>query len=187
MSDNPDDSISISRLINPTVRAYMETLSLQKFYGGYVIEPLPEGVYNLGIGEVGNMRLEEDLFEVFEDLPGSGLLIKCTQNITSFRGLGSKGFFQTFPGDDLGGASDGLVVRPAGKSVVVQLAEVVENQVREAGILVRFDHHQLGVKASKQGGHAAVCNRQGKSPAALEKLRTFELLPLLPWRRDCLI
>jgi valine--pyruvate aminotransferase len=55
-----------SRLINPTVRDYMETLSLERFYGGYVITPIAESVYNLGIGEVGNIPLDEDLFDVYQ-------------------------------------------------------------------------------------------------------------------------
>ena len=66
MSDNSEDKPAISRLINPTVREYMETLTLQRFYGGYVITPLLPSVYNLGIGEVGNMRLGENLFEVYQ-------------------------------------------------------------------------------------------------------------------------
>lgn len=66
MSDDPQDAPATSHLINPTVREYMETLSLQRFYGGYVITPLLPSVYNLGIGEVGNMRLGEDLFEVYQ-------------------------------------------------------------------------------------------------------------------------
>lgn len=66
MSAKAKDPPPISRLINPTVREYMETLSLQRFYGGYVINPILPSVYNLGIGEVGNMRLGDDLFEVYQ-------------------------------------------------------------------------------------------------------------------------
>jgi aspartate/methionine/tyrosine aminotransferase len=50
-----------ARLINPAIRAYMDTLSLQRFYGGYVIAPLPEQILNLGIGEVGGIELPEEL------------------------------------------------------------------------------------------------------------------------------
>ncbi|NIP74249.1 MAG: hypothetical protein GWO16_15125, partial [Gammaproteobacteria bacterium] len=50
-----------SRLINANVREYMDTLSLQRFYGGYVITEMSEQVFNLGIGEVGNIPLAEDL------------------------------------------------------------------------------------------------------------------------------
>lgn len=76
-----DDSVSApegeaARLINPAIRAYMETLSLQRFYGGYVIAPLPEHILNLGIGEVGGIELPEDLYAAYrrfiqdEDLSG---------------------------------------------------------------------------------------------------------------------
>ena len=66
-----------ARLINPGIRDYMETLSLQRFYGGYVIAPLPEQILNLGIGEVGGIELPEDLYAAYrrfiqaEDLSGS--------------------------------------------------------------------------------------------------------------------
>ena len=66
MSGKRKDPPPASRLINPTVREYMETLSLERFYGGYVITPPLPSVYNLGIGEVGNMRLGADLFEVYQ-------------------------------------------------------------------------------------------------------------------------
>ncbi|HUJ76385.1 MAG TPA: hypothetical protein VL359_16100, partial [bacterium] len=42
-----------ARLINPTVRGYMDALSLQRFYGGYVVPTVTDDVFNLGIGEVG--------------------------------------------------------------------------------------------------------------------------------------
>lgn len=67
------------RLINPLVRGYMESLSLQRFYGGYTIMELPPEVLNLGIGEVGNMPLPEDLYALYQrfhserDLPGLAL------------------------------------------------------------------------------------------------------------------
>ena len=54
------------RLINPVIRRYMESTNLQRFYGGYVITPLKEGVYNLGIGEVGAMPLETPLYELYQ-------------------------------------------------------------------------------------------------------------------------
>ncbi len=64
------------RLINPLVRGYMESLSLQRFYGGYTILELPPHVLNLGIGEVGNIPLPQDLYGLYQrfftarDLPG---------------------------------------------------------------------------------------------------------------------
>lgn len=61
-AESPGESI---RLVNPTVREYMDRLSLQRFYGGYIIAPLGEEVYNLGIGEVGNIPLPRGLFEVY--------------------------------------------------------------------------------------------------------------------------
>ena len=54
----------VARLINATVRDYMDTLSLQRFYGGYVITKIDEQVFNLGIGEVGGIDLPEDTFPV---------------------------------------------------------------------------------------------------------------------------
>jgi aspartate/methionine/tyrosine aminotransferase len=66
-----------ARLINPSIRAYMDTLSLQRFYGGYVVAPLPEHILNLGIGEVGGIDLPEDLYGAYrrfiqaEDLSGA--------------------------------------------------------------------------------------------------------------------
>jgi aspartate/methionine/tyrosine aminotransferase len=48
-------------LVNPSIREYMDTLSLQRFYGGYVVAPLPEHILNLGIGEVGGIEHPEDL------------------------------------------------------------------------------------------------------------------------------
>lgn len=55
----------VSRLINATVRDYMDALSLQRFYGGYVITKLDAQVFNLGIGEVGAIDLPEDLYSVY--------------------------------------------------------------------------------------------------------------------------
>ncbi|MEE8396043.1 MAG: pyridoxal phosphate-dependent aminotransferase, partial [bacterium] len=63
-----------ARLINPTIRGYMEALSLQRFFGGYVINPVPESVYNLGIGEVGNMPLDKEPFEIYRDFVQHGEL-----------------------------------------------------------------------------------------------------------------
>ncbi|HUJ76485.1 MAG TPA: pyridoxal phosphate-dependent aminotransferase [bacterium] len=54
-----------ARLINPTVRGYMEALSLQRFYGGYVVPTVTDDVYNLGIGEVGNVPLDTDLYSLY--------------------------------------------------------------------------------------------------------------------------
>ncbi len=56
---------SSARLINPRVRAYMDTLSLHRFYGGYPVTALSEQVLNLGIGEVGNMPLAEDVYTLY--------------------------------------------------------------------------------------------------------------------------
>ena len=56
---------SAARLINPTVRNYMDTLNLQRFYGGYVLTKLDDQVFNLGIGEVGGIPLREDLYSVY--------------------------------------------------------------------------------------------------------------------------
>ena len=64
--DNETQKSNSARLINPTIRNYMDTLNLQRFYGGYVVTPLPDEVYNLGIGEVGNIPLEEELFSVYQ-------------------------------------------------------------------------------------------------------------------------
>ncbi|MBI3992548.1 MAG: pyridoxal phosphate-dependent aminotransferase [Candidatus Lambdaproteobacteria bacterium] len=54
------------RLVNPVIRRYMETTNLERFYGGYVIAPLQEGVYNLGIGEVGAIPLATPLYELYK-------------------------------------------------------------------------------------------------------------------------
>lgn len=78
MSDDTARSAA-GRLINPLVRGYMESLSLQRFYGGYTIQELPPEVLNLGIGEVGNIPLPRDpyaLYKVFHqsrDRPGLAL------------------------------------------------------------------------------------------------------------------
>ena len=55
----------VARLINATVRDYMDALSLQRFYGGYVITKIDEQVFNLGIGEVGGLDLPEDLYSIY--------------------------------------------------------------------------------------------------------------------------
>ena len=65
-ADKKTDPSGPTRLINPTVRNYLETMSLQLFYGGYVIHPIGENVFNLGIGEVGGIPLPEDLYEVYQ-------------------------------------------------------------------------------------------------------------------------
>jgi aspartate/methionine/tyrosine aminotransferase len=44
----------------------MDTLSLQRFYGGYVIAPLPGHILNLGIGEVGGIELPEELYALYQ-------------------------------------------------------------------------------------------------------------------------
>lgn len=54
-----------TRLVNPTVRGYMQALSLQRWYGGYQVLNLEEHVLNLGIGEVGNIPLPEDLYTLY--------------------------------------------------------------------------------------------------------------------------
>jgi hypothetical protein len=79
MSDNPKsprsrDAQSPARLINPTVRDYMDTLNLQRFYGGYVLMDLPDQVFNLGIGEVGGVPLREDLYDVYTRFEQSEML-----------------------------------------------------------------------------------------------------------------
>lgn len=56
---------SAMRLVNPTVRHYMDSLSLQKFYGGYQVAPLDEQIFNLGIGEVGNIDFPEDIYALY--------------------------------------------------------------------------------------------------------------------------
>ena len=67
MSDRPTKPpSSAARLINPTVRNYMEVLNLQRFYGGYVISAVPESLLNLGIGEVGNMPQLDELFAAYQ-------------------------------------------------------------------------------------------------------------------------
>jgi valine--pyruvate aminotransferase len=53
------------RLINPAVRDYMDSLNLQRFYGGYQVVHLAEQVFNLGIGEVGNIPLPEELYDIY--------------------------------------------------------------------------------------------------------------------------
>lgn len=58
-------SASSTRLVNPTVRGYMETLNLQRWYGGYQRMELSEQVFNLGIGEVANIALPEDLYTLY--------------------------------------------------------------------------------------------------------------------------
>jgi valine--pyruvate aminotransferase len=66
MSDDESRSrTEAERLINPLVRGYMESLSLQRFYGGYSILELPPNVLNLGIGEVGNIPLPRDLYALY--------------------------------------------------------------------------------------------------------------------------
>ncbi|MCZ6843303.1 MAG: pyridoxal phosphate-dependent aminotransferase, partial [SAR324 cluster bacterium] len=86
MSDKKSDFSKASRLVNPTVRNYMETLSLERFYGGYVITPLASSVYNLGIGEVGNIDLDEDLFEVYQRFIGSGELSRLAMQYSGTMG-----------------------------------------------------------------------------------------------------
>lgn len=70
MSDNESEQSSATRLINSTIRGYMDTLSLQRFYGGYSITPLEPGVFNLGIGEVGNLSLPAEVYALYRDYMG---------------------------------------------------------------------------------------------------------------------
>ena len=56
---------AVARLINPTVRDYMEALNLQRWYGGYQKIELSEHVFNLGIGEVDNIQLTEDVYTLY--------------------------------------------------------------------------------------------------------------------------
>ena len=56
---------AVARLINPTVRDYMEALNLQRWYGGYQKIELSEHVFNLGIGEVDNIQLKEDVYTLY--------------------------------------------------------------------------------------------------------------------------
>jgi valine--pyruvate aminotransferase len=68
MSDNAKSAPAptpAARLVNPTVRDYMEALSLQRWYGGYQRVELAEHVFNLGIGEVGNIPLPDDLYTLY--------------------------------------------------------------------------------------------------------------------------
>lgn len=51
-------------LINPTVRGYMEALNLERFYGGYVVTEIAPEVLNLGIGEVGGIPLDEEVWAI---------------------------------------------------------------------------------------------------------------------------
>ncbi|MCH8886375.1 MAG: pyridoxal phosphate-dependent aminotransferase [SAR324 cluster bacterium] len=64
----------VARLINATVRDYMDALSLQRFYGGYVITKIDEQVFNLGIGEVGGIDLPEDLYSIYRRFEQSDAL-----------------------------------------------------------------------------------------------------------------
>ena len=77
---------SPARLINPTVRNYMDALSLQRFYGGYQIKDVPENVFNLGIGEVGGIGLPEDLFALYGRFIASEALAPLATRYTGTMG-----------------------------------------------------------------------------------------------------
>lgn len=86
MSDKKKKSGPAHRLINPTVRAYMETLNLEKFYGGYVVNPISETVLNLGIGEVGNIPLDQDVAQIYQDFMAHAELKKQAKNYSGTMG-----------------------------------------------------------------------------------------------------
>lgn len=62
----PGGADSALRLINPTVRDYMEALSLRQFYGGYQPLQIDPEVLNLGIGEVAGIDLPVGMYEAFQ-------------------------------------------------------------------------------------------------------------------------
>lgn len=77
---------SPTRLVNPTVRDYMEALSLQRWYGGYQKVDLAEHVLNLGIGEVANIDLPEDLYTLYARFAQSEALAPLATRYTGTMG-----------------------------------------------------------------------------------------------------
>jgi valine--pyruvate aminotransferase len=77
---------SATRLINPTVRGYMEALSLQRWYGGYQKMELDEHVFNLGIGEVANVALPEDVYGLYSRFLQSDALAPLATRYTGTMG-----------------------------------------------------------------------------------------------------
>jgi valine--pyruvate aminotransferase len=92
MSDNAKSAAATPprpspvRLVNPTVRHYMEALSLQRWYGGYQKIDLAEHVFNLGIGEVANIPLKEDLYALYADFLKSDALAPLATRYTGTMG-----------------------------------------------------------------------------------------------------
>jgi valine--pyruvate aminotransferase len=87
MSDKPEHGLEDAvHLINPTVRRYMESTNLERFYGGYVIDPLPAGVFNLGIGEVGAIPLAEPLYDIYKRFLQSDELARLATQYSGTRG-----------------------------------------------------------------------------------------------------
>lgn len=86
MSDKSPPPLGDAHLINPTVRRYMESTNLERFYGGYVIDPLPDGVYNLGIGEVGGIPLDEQPYDIYKRFLQSDELARMALRYSGTRG-----------------------------------------------------------------------------------------------------
>lgn len=87
MSDKPAHGLEDAvHLINPTVRRYMESTNLERFYGGYVIDPLPADVFNLGIGEVGAIPLAEPLYDIYKRFLQSDELSRLALQYSGTRG-----------------------------------------------------------------------------------------------------
>jgi valine--pyruvate aminotransferase len=79
-------ALPATRLVNPTVRGYMEALSLQRWYGGYQLLELAEHVFNLGIGEVANIPLPEDLYALYSRFVQSDTLAPLATRYTGTMG-----------------------------------------------------------------------------------------------------
>ncbi|HKI98306.1 MAG TPA: pyridoxal phosphate-dependent aminotransferase [bacterium] len=77
---------SAMRLVNPTVRDYMEALSLQRWYGGYQKIELAEHIFNLGIGEVANIPLPEDMYALYSRFVQSDTLAPLATRYTGTMG-----------------------------------------------------------------------------------------------------
>jgi len=92
MSDNAKSTAATMppppalRLVNPAVRDYMESLNLQRWYGGYQRIDLAEHVFNLGIGEVANIPLPEDLYALYSRFVQSDTLAPMATRYTGTMG-----------------------------------------------------------------------------------------------------
>ncbi len=82
----PGTGPAATRLINPVVRDYMEALSLQRWYGGYQKIDLAEHVFNLGIGEVANIELPEDVYTLYARFMQSESLAPLAMRYTGTMG-----------------------------------------------------------------------------------------------------